>query len=231
MQLAKLSRERAVDAAYRALRQAIVGGHLKPGARLNVEELAGQLGVSLTPVRGAIQRLGTEGLVDIQPRSGTFVANLSLQDVEETFQIRAALECLAAELAAGRQENGARRRMTKLLKRMRKPLRGRAAREAHELDNSEFHFAIVEAAGNQRLIEMYAALNAHIKIARIHATESGWSARQRAESEEHEAIYEALTAGNAQEASAVLRRHIGRAREALLAALRKSASGAARSAP
>lgn len=231
MQLARLSRERAVDTAYRALRQAIVGGRLKPGARLNVEELAGQLGVSLTPVRGAIQQLATEGLVEIRPRSGTFVASLSLPDVEETFQIRAALECLATELGAGRLENGALRRMKKLLKRLRKPLRGRTAREEHERANSEFHFAIVEAAANQRLLELYTALNAHIKIARIHASESGWSARQRAETEEHEAIYAAPAAGNAQDAAAALRRHIGRAKDALLAALRKGANGAARSAP
>src|SRR3954453_18946582 len=95
MELAKLQRERAVDAVYEALRQAIVSSLMKPGERLNVEDLAQKLGVSLTPVRGAIQQLATEGLVEIRPRSGTFVANLSVQDVDETFRIRCALECLA----------------------------------------------------------------------------------------------------------------------------------------
>jgi DNA-binding GntR family transcriptional regulator len=83
MELAKIQRERAVDAVYHALRQAIVSSLMKPGERLNVEELAGKLGVSLTPVRSAIQQLATEGLVEIHPRSGTFVASLSAQDVED----------------------------------------------------------------------------------------------------------------------------------------------------
>src|SRR5207237_6695976 len=99
MELTKIHRERAVDAVYQALRQAIVSSLMKPGERLNVDELAAKLGVSLTPVRSAIQQLATEGLVDILPRSGTFVASLSIQDVEETFDIRCALEQLAGEKA------------------------------------------------------------------------------------------------------------------------------------
>lgn len=129
MPLPKLQRERAVDAAYHALRHAIVTSALKPGERLNVEQLAEQLGVSLTPVRGAIQRLATEGLVNIHPRSGTFVASLSLQDIEETFQIRAALEGLAAELAATALSPGDLRKLKDLHKALRKPLRGQDDRE------------------------------------------------------------------------------------------------------
>src|SRR3982750_4983955 len=96
MEFEKIQRERAVDSVYQAMRQAIVSCAIKPGERLNVEELAEKLGVSLTPVRGAIQQLATEGLVEIRPRSGTFVASLTVQDVDETFRIRCALECLAA---------------------------------------------------------------------------------------------------------------------------------------
>src|SRR3954462_13536219 len=102
MELAKLQRERAVDAVYEALREAIGSSLMKPGERLNVDDLAGKLGVSLTPIRGAIQQLATEGLIEIRPRSGTFVAQLTERDVEETFKIRCALECLAAEEAIGR---------------------------------------------------------------------------------------------------------------------------------
>src|SRR6266704_2236481 len=101
MELTKIRRERAVDAVYEALRQAIVSSLMKPGERLKVDELAQKLGVSLTPVRSAIQQLANEGLVEIRPRSGTFVASLSPRDVEETFEIRCALECLAGEKASG----------------------------------------------------------------------------------------------------------------------------------
>lgn len=220
MELTKLLRERAVDAAYNSLRQAILSYGLKPGARLNVDELASQLGVSLTPVRGAIQRLATEGLVEVRPRSGTFVATLSLQDIEETFQIRCALECLAAELAAGRISAQEMRSLKGVLKELKKPMRDQASREAHERLNSEFHLAILVASGNRRLMEMYSALNAHIKIARIHASESEWNARQRQETSEHEAILAGLESGDAQAAADALRRHIYRAKDALLGALR-----------
>src|SRR5215210_3431527 len=63
VELVKLQRQRAVDAVYEALRSAIIDSLLRPGERLNVEELATKLGVSLTPVRSAIQQLATEGLV------------------------------------------------------------------------------------------------------------------------------------------------------------------------
>src|SRR3954463_778410 len=121
MELAKLQRERAVDAVYEALRQAIVSCLMKPGERLNVEELAAKLGVSLTPVRGAIQQLATEGLVDIRPRSGTFVASLTPQDVDETFKIRCALECLAGEEAIKKFTDRDVRRLKELLRALRKP--------------------------------------------------------------------------------------------------------------
>src|SRR3954463_7606838 len=122
MELAKLQRERAVDAVYEALRQAIVSSLMKPGERLNVEDLAQKLGVSLTPVRGAIQQLATEGLVEIRPRSGTFVANLTVQDVEETFKIRCALECLAAEKSTGLIEPAELARLRDLLVSLNRPI-------------------------------------------------------------------------------------------------------------
>src|ERR1051325_2372074 len=99
MEFTKIQRERAVDAVYQAMRQAIVSCLIKPGERLNVEDLARKFGVSLTPVRGAIQQLATEGLIEIRPRSGTFVASLNCQELDETFKIRCALECLAGEEA------------------------------------------------------------------------------------------------------------------------------------
>jgi DNA-binding GntR family transcriptional regulator len=102
MELTRLKRERAVDAVHQALRQAILNSLLRPGERLNVEDLAGKLGVSLTPVRHAIQLLEAEGLIVVRPRSGTFVASLTARDIQETFDIRCALECLAAEKAIER---------------------------------------------------------------------------------------------------------------------------------
>src|SRR5438128_2713360 len=95
--LPPLARRRATDEVYDVMRRSILTNVFRPGQRLPIEEIANQLGVSLTPVRHAIQQLATEGLIEIRPRSGTFVASLDVQDIAETFDIRRALECLAAE--------------------------------------------------------------------------------------------------------------------------------------
>ena len=72
MPLTRIEQRRATDEVYQALRQAILTRVFAPGQRLNVEDLAGNLGVSFTPVRQALQLLAAEGLIVIQPRSGTY---------------------------------------------------------------------------------------------------------------------------------------------------------------
>lgn len=228
IELPRLQRERAVDAVYQALRGAIVSYAIRPGDRLNIEELAGKLGVSLTPVRGAIQQLATEGLIEIRPRSGTFVATLSAQDVEETFQIRCALECLAGEAAIGNLGTQELKRLKELLKSLRRTVRNEEDRVAHDRDNSEFHQILVDASRNRRLIEMYEALNAHIKIARVHAGERDWTDRLDDERAEHEAIVAAIESKDAAAITAALRKHIYRAKDALVGAITSREQSAAR---
>src|SRR5271163_2509592 len=80
--LGRIERRRAVDDVHQAIREAILDRRFPPRTRLNVEELAMQLGVSLTPVRSAIQLLAAEGLVDVHSRSGTFVATISRRENE-----------------------------------------------------------------------------------------------------------------------------------------------------
>jgi DNA-binding GntR family transcriptional regulator len=229
MELTRIPRDRAVDAVYNVLRQAILSSMMKPGERLNVEELAEKLGVSLTPVRQAIQQLANEGLIEIKPRSGTFVASLSVRDVEETFDIRCALECLAAEKAVEHLSRDDVKRLKELLKSLRKPIRNEEDRKNHERDNLEFHKVLIRASGNQRLAEMYEELNAHIKIARIHRGEANWPSRQAEEQSEHERIVAALEQRDAAEVVRALRQHIQRAKDALLSSIR--AQGEAKSEP
>jgi GntR family transcriptional regulator, rspAB operon transcriptional repressor len=219
MQLPRIQRERAVDTVYELLHRAIVSYSIRPGERLNIEELAEELGVSLTPVRGAIQQLATEGLVEIRPRSGTFVASLTVQDIEETFKIRCALECLASEDAIENLGNEEVRRLKKLLRSLRKPVRDDEDRKTHERDNWQFHQVLIQASKNRRLIEMYEALNAHIKIARIHAGDANWQARLQNENAEHEAIVSAIERSNLADLRKALRKHIYRAKDELVSAL------------
>lgn len=219
MELAKLQRERAVDSVYQQLRQAIIGSLFVPGERLKVDELAAKLGVSLTPVRSAVQQLANEGLIEIRPRSGTFVAMLTAQDVVETFKIRCALECLAAEEGLPRLTLQNIQRMKDLLRSMREPVHTDEDRKSHDRDNSELHLILVQAAGNRRLEEMYAALKAHLNIASIHAGESNWTLRLTGEQAEHEAIVAAIEKNDLASLHKALRKHIYRAMDSMVASL------------
>jgi DNA-binding GntR family transcriptional regulator len=216
MELTRLPRRRATDEVYDALRQAILTHTFEPGERLQIDDISRKLGVSLTPVRHAIQQLSAEGLIVIHPRSGTFVATLSRRDVEETFQIRVALECLAGELAAPRIDDEHLRVFQSLLDTLGKPICNDKDRQRHEEDNRSFHLLLLEASGNQRLVQMYNELNAHLQIARLHSRESDWAARLTQEQEEHQEIVAALKARNSKRTVAAIRAHIDRARESLM---------------
>jgi DNA-binding GntR family transcriptional regulator len=85
-----------------ALREAIVEGVLAPGSRLSEVQVAKQLNVSRTPMREAFAQLEREGLVTVLPRVGAYVRAVTLRDVEEIYTVRAALECLAVQLASER---------------------------------------------------------------------------------------------------------------------------------
>ena len=122
MDLIRIQRRRATDEVYDAMRQAILTRVFKPGQRLLIDEISRKLGVSLTPVRHAIQQLATEGLVAIHPRSGTYVTAVSPEDIEETFEIRCALESLAAERAISRITSEAVDRLRDLLTVLAKPV-------------------------------------------------------------------------------------------------------------
>lgn len=227
MKLRRLTRKRATDEVYEALRDAILTRGFKPGERLQVEEIANKLGVSLTPVRHSVQRLCTEGLIEIRPRSGTFVATLTVEDIQSTFEVRCALECLAAELAIARLTRAVEKEFDELLGLLRTPVGDEEALRKHEEANSDLHQTLLQASGNKRLEEVYAGLNAHLTIARIHASESRktetafqskeWLVRFQQEQAEHEEIVAALKAKDVKRAQEALRKHIYRAKDAMIA--------------
>jgi len=226
MKLRRLTRKRATDEVYENLRDAILNRLFKPGERLQVDEIAERLGVSLTPVRHAVQQLATEGLIEIKPRSGTFVATLSLEEIEATFDVRIALECLAAEKVIERVRPADLQKLEDLLEVLRRPVGNEEALRKHEKANSELHQLLIEAAGNRRLTEIYKGLNAHLTIARIHAAERNGepgpqpaqeiAQRFAAEQAEHDEIVAALRAKDLARMQAAVRKHIGRAKESLM---------------
>jgi DNA-binding GntR family transcriptional regulator len=96
----QVNRSTLADAAAEGIRQMILNGELAVGSPLRQEELAAQLGVSRTPLREAIAKLATEGLVVADSHRGAVVAKPSLDELRETYEIREALEVLAGRLAA-----------------------------------------------------------------------------------------------------------------------------------
>jgi GntR family transcriptional regulator, rspAB operon transcriptional repressor len=223
MSLRPLSKKRATDEVYDALRAAILSRVFVPGERLIADELSAQLGVSLTPIRHALQQLSVEGLVEIHPRSGTYVANVSAEDLSETFEIRIALELLAAQRAVRRVQDADLARMRSILQSLAKLVKNPEDMKAHESANLEFHLQIFQIAHSKRLEEMYQSLNAHIQIARVHSQEGplreGLLARLNQEQAEHQAIYDALAAKDLPALEAALRQHILRAQASLVEAL------------
>ena len=90
------------EIVFETLRDAIINQVLRPGERLMEIQLAEEMGVSRTPVREAIRKLELEGFVVMVPRRGVYVAGISMKDIHEVFEVRSALEALAASLAAER---------------------------------------------------------------------------------------------------------------------------------
>jgi DNA-binding GntR family transcriptional regulator len=223
MVLAKIQQRRAVDEVCDRLREAILNQRFAPGERLDIDGIASQLGVSLTPVRNAVETLAGEGLIEVRPRSGTFVASLSIEDVEEVLDLRCALECLAAEKAAARLTDADISKARSLVETLAAPIRDDGDRRTHENANSRLHQILIRAAGNRRLAEMYDRLNAHLVIARLHSG-TAWSDRLEQERAEHEQIAGAMARRDPAALRDALRSHILRAKDSLLSDIRIAAS-------
>jgi DNA-binding GntR family transcriptional regulator len=225
MELTKLKRQRATDEVYEALRQAVLSHIFQPGERLQLEEIAAKLGVSQTPVRNAVQKLASEGLIEIRPRSGTYVATLTKQEIEETFELRRALECLAAERAIHRMGAAEVAEMKSLVARMAEPVTDDDGLVKRQAWNTQFHAILIRASGNQRLQQMYDELRANIQIARVHVAEHNRGSRFELEQAEHEGIIAAIEARDLEALQRNLTDHIHRAKSSLVAALSVQAAG------
>ncbi|MDR7418252.1 MAG: GntR family transcriptional regulator [Armatimonadota bacterium] len=218
-----VSVHRLTDAAYRTLKEHILNQAFAPGQRLNVDDLAERLGMSRTPVKDALTALANEGLVDIVPRRGTFVAGLSAEGIAEVFEIRRALELLAAELLIDRVTEDDVARLRERLEALDAPLADGDVDE-HMRRNLAFHRLFVELAGNAKLLEIYESLNVHIQIARVHAHRHDWQQRRQQERVEHLTIMRAVEARDGAALAAAVNAHIRRSKQSLVADLRSATS-------
>ncbi len=139
------------------LRDMILSGELAPGSRLDQNDLARQFGVSLVPLREALARLRSSGLVRIVPHRGVFVESLSVEELLDIYQVRESLEELAARLAAPRLSADD----LTTLDRLKAEMEQAAAVDDFDrfLDlHREFHFTIYRAAGRRHLLQLIAQL-------------------------------------------------------------------------
>ncbi len=187
------------DMVAALIRELIITGELTAGGQLRQRDLAERFGVSQTPVREAMRRLESEGLVIGDTHRGFTVVMPADGPVEENFQIRAALESLGASLAASKIDAAGIARLQDLNEQMQALADG-DARYA-EL-NRQFHFTLYEYSRSPLLMSLmrllWASLHGGPRALRTHAE----SARQ------HEAILDALRAGDAAAASARTYQHI-----------------------
>jgi DNA-binding GntR family transcriptional regulator len=152
------------DHAYQELRHRIVTLQLRPGTALREDELMAELGIGRTPLREAVKRLSHESLVAIQPRRGTFVADVDAADIVHITEVRAELEGFAAALAARRMQPAGRERARVMLRDLVEMERLEDQDALMQVDERIHHF-VWEESGNPYLVttlERYFALSLRV---------------------------------------------------------------------
>lgn len=190
--------------AYQAIKHKIVSLELPPGAVIDETALRKELGLGRTPIREALKRLALEKLVIIVPRRGMFVTDIGITDLKRLFEVRVALESLAARLAAERGRSFHWQQMETALERLPDP--DAADNQTLIAIDEACHHIMYQAADNEFLEDilttMY-ALSLRLwyfslsKIGKMHSTIL-----------EHRDILEALRAGDADRAACLLEQHI-----------------------
>ncbi|TXH63220.1 MAG: GntR family transcriptional regulator [Burkholderiaceae bacterium] len=205
------------------LRQRIVEGQLAPGAKLNERELAQALNVSRTPLREAIKMLAAEGLVELLPNRGAVVAQMSEQDVSDTFEVIAGLEGQSGELAAQRISETELAEIRALHFEMMAAWTRRDLPTYYRI-NAQIHTLINAAARNPVLAQTWRNVNARLQALRFRSNfdEAKWKRAVK----EHERMVELLAARDAAGLRALLIAHLMHKRDAVLELMKKGQLGA-----
>lgn len=206
------------------LRQLIIDGHLPPGQPLRPTDLAPRLGVSVMPVREALRVLEAEGLVSFRPRLGARVAEITEEDVEELYLVRAALEGLAARLAVANLTDEALASFHEAFDEMADALARDDFEDFSHWDR-EFHRRNYSASGRPSLVKKI--LDLWDNGRRIYAMAPHSQDSMRLAFEAHRAILEALDRRDALAVERLTRDHTDEAAKRILATLRQVREGGA----
>jgi DNA-binding GntR family transcriptional regulator len=199
------------DAIAKQLRQDIVSGTIAHGEKLSEARLAQRFGVSRMPVREALKELEGAGFVTIERRRGTFVKRLSRHEILDLFEVREAVEGMAARLCANRANN----EIIALIDEAMAALATVA--EAGDTDgytatDERLHELIVKGAGNDRLTDHYRLLVQQLHRGLLSSIVTRREGRMERSLAEHRAIVQAIRAHDADAAESAMRMHVQRGR-------------------
>ena len=195
------------DLAYERIRGLVLSGELAPGTRLGQVELAERLGISRTPVREALRRLGGEGLVEGHSHRGFRVADLGLDAVLRRLEVRAILEPGIAALAAERRTG---RDLDLMRVAIADEEEARDGIEGHDASR-RFHIALARASGNEELVRVIESLwlvEVGRRLLFRRSAEPDW---QRTDASEHREVLAAVHERRAADAERLMARHVRRA--------------------
>lgn len=195
--------------AYESIKQYILDGRLTEDSRLTEESLANQLGISKSPVREALNRLETEGLIRIEPRRGAYLRAFAIKDIDELYDLREALETHVVHTAAIDEDLLAE--LKDSIRRMREYLKENDKRRYIDED-IHFHATLANATGNGRLAKMLENVQQQIWLFRRKTYDLSSSTAPDA----HESIVTALEGGKRTQAERAMRDHITGVRQKLL---------------
>lgn len=205
------------DVVFNTLRQAILTGELKPGERLMEIHLANKLGVSRTPIREAIRKLELEGLVTMIPRRGAEVAQITEKSMNDVLEVRRALDALCAELACDRINEEGLESLKKSCVAFEAAIRTKDAKKIAQADVA-LHDIIVQATGNQRLIQLVHNLSEQMYRYRFEYIKD--ISQHENLVEEHRIIYESILKKDKKTAAEAARIHIDNQEKAIIRQIR-----------
>ena len=195
--------QRLNEKAYHLIKQNIIKGVIRPGTFFAEKDLIAELGISRTPVREALQKLETENFIQIYPKRGIFVPEISLKDIKDIYSIREVLEPFAAKLATN---NVSTEEIEKFRKAFISEPKSMDAREFIDLDH-EFHKMIFLHSDNFYLINMLLRFNEHQYRIRNSIAEKIYDQKELVY-KEHLEILKALQQQNPKEVERTMKIHI-----------------------
>jgi DNA-binding GntR family transcriptional regulator len=209
-----------VEQAYRIIRQRILDNVYPAGYRALEREFAAELALSRTPVREALLRLHAEGLIELIPRHGARVLPVSAGDMREIYEVLTALESMAAEIVTRRRPTAAELRPLSSASRQMVEALKAGDLDAWARADEHFHRQLLELAGNSVLIQTVQQLWDRAHRARMVTLRL--RPRPVHSTKEHNAIVEAIRAGDPEATVRLYRSHRQRASVELLAILEKA---------